>query len=287
MMKTTLSHAEDPRTYYTTSGPMSDPKNYAPLFEALPDDVAALCEIVQGLLFHIFWADKYGITLSETRKDEVQLRLVSQKLARMQELDAHPFTHTRELEQRLVSNCRDFALFLCSILRQQGVPARARCGFSTYFLPDKYVDHWVCEYWNAAQQRWVLVDAQLDALQCATLKIDFDPLDVPRERFLVAGKAWQLCRSGEADAADFGIFDMHGIWFVRGDLIRDFLALNKVEILPWDGGWGFLADEDPAHMEAQLMDRVAALTLAADESFDAIQALYAQENRFHVPQDYV
>jgi hypothetical protein len=32
---------------------------------------------------------------------------------------------------------------------------------------------------------------------------------------------------------------MHGIEFVRGDLLRDFLAFNKVEILPWDGGWGY------------------------------------------------
>jgi hypothetical protein len=27
----------------------------------------------------------------------------------------------------------------------------------------------------------------------------------------------------------------HGLWFVRGDLMRDSLALSKVETLPWDG----------------------------------------------------
>ena len=57
------------------------------------------------------------------------------------------------------------------------------------------------------------------------------------DRFLTGGQAWQMCRSGGANPDDFGIFDMRGPWFMQGDLVRDFLALNKVEILPWDP-WG-------------------------------------------------
>ncbi len=70
---------------------------------------------------------------------------------------------------------------------------------------------------------------QLDAFQCAELKIAFDPLDVPRDQFIVGGQAWKLCRSGQADPDQFGIFDMHGLWFVRGDFLRDVAALNKTE----------------------------------------------------------
>jgi hypothetical protein len=54
-----------------------------------------------------------------------------------------------------------------------------------------------------------------------------------REEFITAGKAWQMCRSGKADPDKFGIFDMHGLRFIWGDVVRDFLALNKVETLPW------------------------------------------------------
>jgi hypothetical protein len=71
---------------------------------------------------------------------------------------------------------------------------------------------------------------------------------------------------------------------VRGDLIRDFLALNKVEILPWDGGWGFLADGQS--MEAELMDHIAGLTLAGDEAFTEIRATYEEDPRFHIPDAY-
>ncbi len=70
----------------------------------------------------------------------------------------------------------------------------------------------------------MLVDAQLDPLQSDVLAIDFDPLNVPRDRFLVAGKSWEMCRSGRADPELFGIFDMHGMWFIRGNLVRDTAA---------------------------------------------------------------
>jgi len=209
-------------------------------------------------------------------------------------LDAAPLPVARPLEKRLVGNCRDFATLLCAMLRHQGVPARARCGFGTYFLDDRYpyVDHWVCEYWKADEGRWVMVDAQLDALQREVLKITFDPLDMPPGQFVTGGQGWRMCRAGQADPAKFGIFEWHGLWFVRGDLMRDFLALNKVEILPWDGGWGYLEHAEdleakmPEHIVA-VMDRIAALTLAGDEAFAEIRATYEGDSGFHVPADWL
>ncbi len=187
---------------------------------------------MQGLLVHIFWAGRHGLVLSEARKAEVSLRRLDQKLDRVLEMDGSPPSQARPLERPLVANCRDFSLVMTAFLRAAGIPARARCGFGACFLPDHFEDHWVCEYWNQGAGRWILLDAQLDALMTTTLKIDFDPLNLPRDRFVVGGRAWQLCRRGQADPESFGIFDMHGLWFVRGDLIRDFLALNKMEILP-------------------------------------------------------
>jgi hypothetical protein len=273
-----------PQAYYARSGIMTDPGDYAPMLDALPADIAELCEVVQGLLVHVFWAERYGLALSEARKQEVGLRAISDKLARIQELDDRALTTARPLERRLVGNCRDFSVVLCALLRHQGMPARARCGFGTYFLPGHYEDHWVCEYWNAAQRRWILIDAQLDTFQRQELQIQFDPLDVPRDQFLTGGQAWQMCRSGQADPDDFGIFDMHGLWFVRGDLVRDFLALNKIEILPWDP-WGEAitgASELPAEQTA-FFDRLAELTLAGDEAFPEIRALYKYDRRIAMP----
>lgn len=276
-----------PHAYYARPGLMTNPKEYAPLFDGLPADISALCQVVQGLTLHIFWAERYGLELSDARKQEVELRTIPRRLARALELDDRPLTEARPLDQRLVGNCRDFSTLLCAILRHQGVPARARCGFGAYFLPNHFEDHWVCEYWNADRQRWIMVDAQLDAFQREALNIPFDPLDVPQDQFLTGGRAWTLCRAGQADPDQFGIFDMHGLWFIRGDLGRDFLALNKIEILPWDG-WGVLYKDEKEVTEddREFLDRIAALTLAGDTAFNQIRSIYENDARVHMPADW-
>jgi hypothetical protein len=280
-------------TYYAQPGPVTNPGQHASLLDALPTELPTLVKALQGVMVHIFWAESYGLSLTDERKAEVNLRRVDRQLARIVELDDRPLDQARPHERKLVGNCRDFSVLLAAILRYQGVPARARCGFGTYFEAGRYIDHWACEYWNAAQSRWVLVDAQLDDRMLDVLKPDFDPLDTPRDRFIVGGKAWQLCRSGAADPDDFGIFDMHGIEFVRGDLLRDFLAFSKVEILPWDGGWGYVAALEPEQVAPvyALMDRVAGLIQAADASaadddWAAIRTLYEQDAGFHPPEDW-
>ena len=68
------------------------------------------------------------------------------------------------------------------MLQYKNIAARPRCGFGAYFMPSHYEDHWVCEYWNENEQRWVLVDAQMDELQTNVLELRFHPLDVPRDR---------------------------------------------------------------------------------------------------------
>ena len=274
----------NPLAYYACPGIMTDPKEYAGQLDGMPTEIPALCEVVQGLLLHIFWAERYGLELTEERKQEVNIRTVQGKLARILALSDQPLTTARPLEQRLVGNCRDFSVLLCAILRHQAVPARARCGFGAYFLPGRFEDHWLCEYWHADEGRWVLVDAQLDAFQRQTLDIQFDPLDVPRDQFLVGGKAWQMCRAGQANPDHFGIFDMHGMWFIRGDLVRDFLALNKVEILPWDG-WGDVITDEPgvSDEETAWFDRLAALTLAGDKAFPEMRFLYENDARLRMP----
>lgn len=272
----------NPLSFFSQPGWITDPGPYAGSMDRLPTDIGELCRIVQGTTIHIFWAERYGLSLSDQRKIEVQLRTLQRRLARTLELDPRPLAETRPPEKRLVGNCRDFSLLLVSILRHQGIPARLRCGFGAYFIPEHYEDHWVAEYWNAGQRRWILVDAQLDELQCDALKIPFDPLDVPRDQFIVGGMAWQMCRTGQADPDHFGIFDMHGLGFVRGDFIRDVAALNKVELLPWDC-WGIIEkpeENDPDDLI--FLDHLAELTSADVAEFETVRNLYRSDARLRI-----
>jgi len=268
--------------YYARQGRMSDPGIYAPMLETLPASIGDLVCLVQGLTLHVFWAERCGLKLPPERLGELQLRSIERRLARTVELDFRPLVEARPVDRKLIGNCRDYALLLTCLLRQQGIPARARCGFGAYFMPEHYEDHWVAEYWNDQQARWVLVDAQLDGLQRDVLKIDFDPLDVPRDRFIVGGQAWQMCRAGQADPDTFGIFDMHGLGFVRGNLVRDIASLNKMELLPWDC-WGVILSEqidNPADLA--LLDEVAALTGGDMLDFETICRCYQSEPRLRM-----
>ena len=282
------SNELDILNYYRQSGLMTDPGAYISCFEPLPRSVKGLCEVIQGFQLHIFWAERYGIKLSEERQKEVNFRTIPQMLQRLLEMDSGPLQTPRPLEKKLVGNCRDFTLFLTAMLQQQGVPARARCGFGTYFLPNHFEDHWVCEYWNETEKRWIMVDAQLDTFQAEVLKIDFDPLDVPADRFITGGKAWLMCRKGEQNPENFGIFDMHGYWFILGDLVRDFLALNKIEILPWDP-WGFILgpEEFEGAINWEKIDHLAELTMGGNRTFTALRGFYQNEPALQMPKGWV
>jgi hypothetical protein len=269
--------------YFAQYGKITHPGSYAHLYKDLPSDVPSLVRVVQGLIVHVFWGERYGLNLSEERKAEVQLRTMERRLVRTLELDPGPLVMPRANEDKIVGNCRDFSVTLASMLQSKGIPARPRCGFAVYFERGLYIDHWVCEYWNEAEQRWVLVDAQLDELQQGVLKTSFNTLDVPRDQFIVGGAAWKLCRSGQADPAHFGIFDMNGMDFVKGDFLRDVAALNKVELLPWDC-WGMILADYATFPpdDLSMLDQLADLTYQDVPNFDRVRQLYESDSRLRV-----
>lgn len=133
-----------------------------------------------------------------------------------------------------------------------------------------------------------MVDAQLDELQQQVLGISFNPMDMPPGEFVLAGEAWQMCKGGLADPDHFGIFEWHGWDFIRGNVVRDLLALNKVEVLPWDF-WGLLT-RDLAHYneeELALIEQAARLTLGGDPAFPEIRTLYTKNPSLQVPTEWL
>ena len=170
-----------------------------------------------------------------------------------------------------------------------GHSARARVGFATYFIPDYTSTTRCTEVWDADQARWRLVDAELgDDHTDPTDGSQLDPLDVPRDRFLVAGSAWQACRRGEADPARFlvdpglDIEDTRGWPYLRHNVVHDLAALNKFEMLLWDG-WGLIERERPSERDLQLLDHLAQATSSEDAPFDELRRLYQAEPGLQVP----
>jgi transglutaminase superfamily protein len=270
--------------FYSRPASMTSGGKYGSMFDELPGDMISLVRVVQGLLLHEHAAPLYGVALTNERRGEAHIRPVERMLDRLLSHDSRPLAVARPVDARLVCNCRHFTLLLVALLRTKRVPARARCGFGTYFKRGHFYDHWVCEYWHAAEAHWVRVDAQIDDVQRAELQVDFDPLDVPRGRFLVAGDAWAQCRAGEADPSKFGIFDLNGLWFIAGNVARDVAALNNMEMLPWDV-WGVMPGpgEPVQDDRLALFDRLATLTHTPDVSFAELRAIYEGDDRLRVP----
>jgi transglutaminase-like putative cysteine protease len=159
---------------------------------------------------------------------------LSQRLLQIADADSRSLAIARPCAIRSVGTCRDYALMLCAMLRQRRIPARVRCGFAAYFDRGRWEDHWICEYWRPAEDRWCRVDAQLDELLRQRLAIEFDTTDVPPDMFMPAGDAWRLCRTSHGDPARFGHGTACGLWFVRVNVVRDHHAMNNLETSAWD-----------------------------------------------------
>ncbi len=281
------------REYYACPGPATDAGPYAELYKTLPAGVPQVVRAVQGIQVHVFWLPAYKINPPQARRDaEVNLRPVRRRLERLLELDPAPLQVRRPPERRLIGNCRDFSLMTVSILKARGIPARARCGFGTYFTPGHFEDHWVVEYWDASRGCWVMVDSQLDARMRRALHLNFDPLDMPPGKFITGGRAWLMCRREGANPDDFGIFQYKGWDFVRGDLLRDVLALNNLEVLPWDF-WPAVATPvaDLSPNELARLDYLAGLTCGgpgelAQVDFEAVREAYEAWPEAHPPAEW-
>jgi Transglutaminase-like superfamily len=261
-------------------GVMTGAGKYAGLYEGLPVGAAGVGRVVQGLMIHEFLVGLYGVTLAEEDRDRVNLRRVEQVLDAVVSVDARPLGEARVPGDRIATNCRGFTTMAVSMLRAQGVEARARCGFGAYFTPGYFEDHWVVEFHDGA--RWRLFDAQIDEVQRAALGIGFDLTDVPRDQFVIAGDAWQQVRRGEADPERFGLTAINeaGQWWIAANLMRDAAALDGVELLPWDV-WGAMPEPaDPVDVE--LFDELA--TATAGPSMPDVRRLMADE-RLRVPSE--
>ncbi len=271
---------QTPLEYYACPGHITDVGAAADLLGRLPSTIPGLCHLIQGVVLHPFEAHHYGVKIPRKRWQELELCEVASMLQRVWELERAPLDVQRSPEKRLLGNCRDYATLLCALLRLQRIPARVRYGFATYFEANFYTDHVVCEYWNTQQQRWILVDAQIDEVLRQAYRININTLDLPQDAFLLAGRAWQLYRNATVDPTDFGITwsGPCGVAFIRTGVLHEVAALNKVELLCQEE-W----DLDEGEEQFQLVDQLAQWTLDADTMLEQLRRVFEQGTSVPVP----
>ena len=267
------------REFYALPGRHTDLKGHTIDIDSVERAIA----VVQGLLIYDTVAsDLYNVELSARQAASVQEREAGALLDLALQVDARPLGESRPPSQRIGGRCNTYTLLTVALLRSAQIPARARCGFATYFAPGAYEDHWIVEYWIEAEQRWGLVDAQLDEVwRQVTDRAEPDAMVVNASEFVTAGHAWQAWRRGELDADRCGLtsISQHGSFWIAANLRLDFAALNKIEMLPWDvWGLGWSPGEEPDDMLLAAFDAVAALTVDPDGRFDELRSGYESDD---------
>lgn len=295
--------------FYTTNGVTTRISKHKKVIESLTSNPKYISQIVQGLLTHGAWPKFYGFEYSEERT--YYSMYMENLLDRILEYDDRSITLARLPENRVIACCREFACLTCAIMREKNIPARVRGGFASYLgWKGSFEDHWITEYWNGSN--WIRIDPQIDPMQISHIEhwgynkvsltdgtlldsTGFDPHNLRKNDFVSAGQVWKWCRSGLIDPNICGIDDYHGLWFVRQQLLMDFVSLNKIELAlrfcdakpssTWDS-WhlNVKSDDEVTVDEYKLLDTIAELTLAPDENLNTIIEMYSAIPALQVPE---
>ncbi len=311
--------------YYKKFGQITNIEKFEKFTNWLSPNVRMIFQIVQGLILHDLWPKRYGLLTKDIPNRDYKISNMSSILSKVLKVDLQSLAIPRSPEKRILRDCRDFSTLFCAFLQSKKIPARARCGFAVYLAnPGFYEDHWICEYWNG--KRWVMVDPQIDSFQQCTIQnwaknqkkldpklkkllLDFDPLDIkPGKDFIIAGKAWEMCKKNKENPLKFGIGvdpkkynlkSLSGLWFIRGNLLRDFAALNKIEMEPYldkvqngKNGWKkwrlvSAKDDELSKENIQLLNKIAKLSLDPDKNFKEIRKLYLTKKDLQVPKSLI
>lgn len=274
---------------YADHSPYSDPGDHAALLAGVRPDPASLHAAVTAAVVHY----RAGATApTPAQLDDVDRRWVASILDAVAERAPGPLDAPRSPEQQAGGCCRDHTLLAVAVLREHGVPARTRLGFTDYLGEGGFHhDHVVVERHDG--ERWVRSDPELEQGSRA-----FDLHDMPTGEgapFETAAEAWTAYRAGRRDLAEHGAGPdvpwLAGPGFVQRYVLADLAHRQRHELLLWDV-WGAStmpgAAPDPAVVA--LTDRVAELTLLADAgdrtAEAALTVLWATDDRLR-PGRYV
>lgn len=268
---------------------------YKDFILSLPDDIPSIGMLVCGQITHpsMYFTEPssyledtyYGKFASYPKhrfrnEDELYITAVSM-IAGILRLDETGFTKNRDVTKRITVSCRQASVLFSAILKAKGIPCRSRAGFMDFGnTGDSYMEHWVNEYWDFADNRWVLAD--IDGYYEYETRFGYSQFDLPRRKFITASEAWLDLRANKSDKK-LDVFSPNPLEGVCEYLFMDFHALMNNEIfysyqpLYLRGGIQTL-DES----QLQELDYLAKLLADPDENMNQLDHLWANNDRLTV-----
>jgi hypothetical protein len=287
--------------HYLKFGIYTNPGLYGDkLRNDLPDDIREIGFLVRKNLIHrstlaagnigtnedLRFGDMTKVPWYRQPEDDI-LVTATAMLAELYRRDERGLTINREPENKIVVTCRFTAILMASILKSKGIPARVRSGHAPYFdmgkLGQVSADHWINQYWNKEESRWITIDVD----GSLSLNDDFDPYNILDKKFDFPAVAWLNIRSGKIDPNYFyNATPMQGAIVVLWSLFYDFHSLMNNEILYTFGpkcGYG-IPDKFKTLTEKELkrVDHLASLMREPDKNFDELRNIWETEKDFRL-----
>jgi len=280
--------------HYRQYGLFTYPGLYEDYLKTLPDDVKELGELLRKNFLHRTTLEagnvgtnadlKYGDMTKMPwwrQSEDDNLVTTTAMLAEFFRRDPKGLTMKKSVEDKLVLTCRNVAILMASILKAKGTPARVRSGFAAYFEGTKDAwDHWVNQYWNESENRWVTID-----VDGSWHRTGFDMYDMPGGKFDFSADAWLDVRQGKRDSKHFrnaGGFD--GLVCIAWELFYDFHCLMNSEIIYLHHPIPVMLNNFKNLSEEKLneTDHLAELMKNPDENFDELKTTWEKNKDFRL-----
>lgn len=200
------------------------------------------------------------------------------------------YCNERKAEDKIHVTCRRQAILLASILKAKGYSVRVRSGFAKYVNPSlaKAGDHWITEYYDVQKEKWILVDADMyfDEETLNDYHIDFNLLNIPREKFIFGAEAYLGLRNNKYKNEEIYYASNPltlGIKAALRGLFYDFHSLMNDEIIFLHTP-KYIRDKNFELSEEEYLelDELATLMLNVDSNFEKLLEIWESNEKFRI-----
>ena len=283
--------------FYKNTSLYTELGQYKEFCKKLPNDINELCilqrkQIIHPVVFYNkgvrkdinnFYGDMTKVPITRVQFEDDLLPSAISMLNELLRRDKN-YSVNRKAENKIQVTCRGQAILLASTLKAKGYSARVRSGFAKYIHCNRVAyDHWVVEYYDEKENRWVLVDPDMHLFENEMVK---DYNDIPKEKFIFGADAYLGIRNGKYKTKEI-LYASNPPTFglkasIRG-LFYDFHCLMNDEII-------FL--HQPKYIQEKYfeltekeyieLDKLALLMLDPDKNFDKLQKIWNKKTKFRI-----
>lgn len=281
--------------HYLQVSQYTDPGMYKDLFRKLPNKIKEIGLLSRKQIIHrntlkngntgsnkdMRYGDMAKVPWYRQCEDDI-FPTVAAMLAELYRRDKRGLVLDRATENKLVVTCRFVSILVASILKSKGIPCRVRSGFSPYFnlFGGKSADHWINQYWNEKQNKWVTIDVD------GSLEdyVKFNLYDLPENTFDFSADAWLKVRKGGINGNHFENADGHeGLEVIAWELFYDFHCLMNNEIIYLHRPQYILERFDKlTKEELKEIDNLALLMQKPDDNFEKLTEIWNMNKKFRI-----